>query len=175
MSNWQADYRWSALFDRQVKMAIGPHVIGNATTEDDQDRATDLVLATDRVRIACRIRRWTKQACDKWGDQFTIRTQRASGAKTELAKILDGWGDMLFYGWGCPQSVRLREWHLIDLEVFRSWYLEAVSRGRTVRAANVLNRDGSGGDAFWIEHLPAGGVIASGVGLQLRDDSLVNA
>jgi len=175
MSNWKDDYRWSALFDRQVKMAIGPHVIGNASIEDDQDRATDLVLATDRVRIACRIRRWTKQACDRWGDQFTIRSQRPGGTKTELAKILDGWGDMFFYGWGCAQSVRLREWSLIDLSVFRSWYLEAASRGKNVRATEVSNGDGTRGEAFWIGHLPKGGVIASGVGLQLRHDSLVNA
>jgi len=36
------------------------------------------------------------------------------------------------------------------------------------------NHDGSFGDAFWIHQLPDGGVIASGVGLHLRDDSLVN-
>jgi hypothetical protein len=174
MSHWEEDHAWSALFDRQVKMAIGPHVIGNATVEEDRDRATDLVLATERVRIACRIRRWSKQSCDKWGGQFTIRSHRVSGVRTELAKILDGWGDMFFYGWGCPQSVRLRDWYLIDLEVFRSWYSEAALRGSSVRAAPVKNHDGSSGDAFWIHQLPDGGVIASGVGLQLRDDSLVN-
>lgn len=175
MSHWEEDHAWSALFDRQVKMAIGPHVIGNATVEDDRDRATDLVLATEKVRIACRIRRWSKQSCDKYGEQFTIRSHRNSGAKTELAKILEGWGDMFFYGWGCPQSVRLRDWFLIDLGVFRRWHEDAAERGKSVRAAVVKNQDGSSGDAFWIHHLPDGGLIASGVGLQLRDDALVNA
>lgn len=175
MTGWKKDYDFSAMFDRQVKMAIGPHVIGNATVEDDQERATDLVLSTERVRIACRIRRWSKQACDKWVGQFTIRSHRSSGVTTELAKILDGWGDMMFYGWGCPQSRRLRDWYLIDLDVFRSWYLEADRSGRTVLAGTVPNEDGSVGAAFWIHHLPDGGVIASGVGLQLHDDCLANA
>jgi hypothetical protein len=174
MTGWEKDHSWAAMFDRQVKMAIGPHVIGNATAEEDLERATDLVLVTDRVRIACRIRRWTKQSHDRYGGEFTIRSSRASGVTTELAKIKAGWGDLFFYGWGCPQTRRLREWTLIDLQTFRQWHSQAAEERRCIRAGIIWNNDGSCGEAFRVCDLPEGGVAACGVGLQLMDDSLVN-
>lgn len=175
MSDWNSDYRWASTFDRQVKMAIGPHVIGNATAEDDMEKATDLVLVTDRVRIACRIRRWSVVAHAKYGGQFTVRSGRDSGARTELSKILEGWGDLFFYGWGDPQTKRLREWHLIDLAVFRRHYAESKASGKCIIADEINNRDGTRFVAYWVSHLPGDGVVASGVGLQLHEGALSNA
>jgi hypothetical protein len=175
MKSWEDDHRWSSVFDRQIKMAIGPHVIGNASEEDDKERATDLVLVTDRVRIACRIRRWDKVQFDKYGGQFTIRSGRASGVKTELAKIKQGWGDLFFYGWGDPRTRRLQSWWLIDLDVFRLWHAQSADDGKCIIAGRIRNADGSVGEAYFLHHLPTSGIVASGVGLQLLDDSLVNA
>jgi hypothetical protein len=174
MNSWEKDHRWAAIFDRQIKMAIGPYVIGNATVEDDRERATDLVLVTDRVRIACRIRRWSKDYFDRYGGQFTVRSGRGSGAKTELAKIKEGWGDLFFYGWGDPQTKRLQSWWLLDLGIFRAWHAQAAADGKCIVAGRIRNNDGSIGEAYWIDMLPEGGTVACGVGLQILDDSLVN-
>tara|TARA_S200002703_G_C3730970_1_gene224678 strand:- start:72 stop:599 length:528 start_codon:yes stop_codon:yes gene_type:complete len=175
MRTWKKNLSWASLFDRQVKMAIGPHLISKAALEEDVTRATDFVLSTDRVRIACRMRRWSKVTFERFGDQFTVRSHLASGAKTELAKILDGWGDMMFYGWGDPETLRLREWHLLDLNVFREWFFYSKQNSIPISAGQVRNNDGSTGEAFFIPDLPEGGVIGCGVGLQLRETSLLNA
>lgn len=174
MSSWTGDYKWAAMFDRQVKMAIGPHVIGNASAEDDMEKATDLVLVTDNVRIACRIRRWSMDSHARYGSQFTVRSGRDSGAKTELSKILAGWGDLFFYGWGDPQTKRLREWSLIDLSVFRRYHAESAEKGKCIIADEKDNRDGTQFIAYWLNLLPDGGVVASGVGLQIHEDSVMN-
>jgi hypothetical protein len=175
MSSWTGDYKWAAIFDRQIKMAIGPHVIGNASAEDDMEKATDLVLVTNRVRIACRMRRWDMNAHARYGEQFTIRSARESGTKTELSKILAGWGDLFFYGWGDPRTRRLREWSLIDLSVFRQHHADSAAKGKCIVAGDKDNGDGTRFIAYWIPHLPEGGIVASGMGLQLHDDSVVNA
>lgn len=175
MRTWDQDHKWASRFDRQIKMAIGPYVIGSATVEDDVERATDMILVTDRVRIACRMRRWSKESHDKYGHQFTIRSGRSSGAKTELAKILEGWGDLLFYGWGDGATGRLREWVLIDLDSFRSWHSESLTRGVCIRRGMIFNDDGSSGEAFDYRHMPEGGVVATGHGLQLEDHSIAIA
>ena len=60
--------------------------------KEDAERNTDLiVLKLDAVRIACRVR--NHEYITRYGDEFTIRAERPSGVKTELAKIIDGWGD----------------------------------------------------------------------------------
>lgn len=172
MNRFDRDIAFSRRFDRQIKMAIGPYVIGHATVEQDTKEATDFVLCTEWLRIACRIRRWSPSYYCKFGDQFTLRSSTRNNTRTELEKILDGWGDLEFYGWGDPQTLRLREWSLIDLNVFRQWYAEAVEAGKTITADAFQNDDGTSGVAFWINQLPAGGLIARGHGLQLHDESL---
>lgn len=175
MSDWVSDYQWARPFDRQVKMAIGPYVIGNACAEDDQDRATDMILVTDRVRIACRLRRWSQHVFSRYGEQFTVRSSRESGTRTELAKILEGWGDLFFYGWADPQTRRLREWSLIDLAGFRTFHAESKASGKCIVADAVDNGDGTRFVAYWLTMLPPGCIVASGVGLQLHDESVANA
>lgn len=41
------------------------------------------------------------------------------GASTELAKILQGWGDYLLYGFGKDENLVFQPWTLADLDIFR--------------------------------------------------------
>jgi hypothetical protein len=65
--------------------------------------------------VAVRLRR--DGYAQRFADQFTIRYHRASGAKTELDKIIEGFGDWMFYGH--TDSTGLSAWMLVDLAVLR--------------------------------------------------------
>lgn len=79
--------------------------------------ATDLVVLQARdKRIACRVRRPGYDK--KYKYEFTIRYLRENGAETEYSKIINGFGNWLFYGHS-NQTHSLGDWYLIDLDVFR--------------------------------------------------------
>ena len=118
MTDWKADKRWSDRFLPEIKAILGTHLIGEPPVEEDAERNTDLmVLKMEAVRIGCRIRRHKYLVA--FGNEFTIRAGRPSGAKTELAKIVEGWGDYFFYGFSNAEHHELAAWFLGDLRVFR--------------------------------------------------------
>lgn len=121
MTGWKADKRWSDRFLPEIKQILGLYLIAEPPIEEDQERNTDLmVLKMDTIRVGCRVRK--HEYFQKYPHDFTIRAGRPSGVKTELAKILEGWGQYLFYGFCDPDENRLQAWRLIDLNVFRLWF-----------------------------------------------------
>ena len=121
MKGWVADKVWTDALLPDVKAILGRYLIGAAPVEEDQQRNTDLIVLTmSAVRIACRIRRFPYLA--RYPFEFTVRAGRPSGMKTELAKILEGWGDYLFYGFADANGESLASWVLGDLKVFRLWF-----------------------------------------------------
>lgn len=142
--DWKADKRWSDRFIPEIKSILGVHLIGEPPQEEDAERNTDLmVLKLDAVRIGCRIRK--NQYAARYGDEFTIRAGRPTGIKTELTKIIEGWGDFFFYGFSDEAEARLSTWVLCDLKVFRIWYVRKLA---TMDAGEVPgfgknNTDGS--------------------------------
>jgi hypothetical protein len=48
------------------------------------------------MRVAARVRR--SGYAQRYPHQFTIRSRVASGAETELSRIVNGKGDWMFYG-----------------------------------------------------------------------------
>ena len=120
---WEGRKRWADRFLPEMSRIIGEHLIVEAPLEEDRHRNTDLiVLRLEAVRIACRVRRFGYKA--KCGDEFTIRTGHPSGARTELDKVMDGWGDFMLYGFCDHSETFLQRWTLIDLDVFRRWVTE---------------------------------------------------
>lgn len=83
----------------------------------DLKEGTDLVIPA--LRFACRTRR------NKWYDhdpeyrnQFTIRRERLSGAKTEHAKIMEGKAQYMFYAWENAERNSFVHYMILDLKVF---------------------------------------------------------
>jgi hypothetical protein len=75
-----------------------------------------------RQRIACRVR--THAYFDRHAGEFTIRSSRPSGAKTELEKIIqDKWCHYFLYAFSDSDDATLHAWTLANLEVFREWFL----------------------------------------------------
>ena len=65
-----------------------------------------------------------------------------SGAETELAKIVDGHGDWLFYGHANSDQSGIESWWLIDLRAFRAALIRSKG-GRGLRYGLKTNADGS--------------------------------
>lgn len=143
MLAWQADKRWSDRYMPQIKQILGLYLISESPVEEDRSRNTDLVvLKLDAVRVGCRIRR-AEGYLEDYGDEFTIRTSRPNGTKTELAKIVEGWGDYFFYGFGAANG-SLARWGLGDLRVFRLWLMQHLARNQgRMPGREKRNHDGS--------------------------------
>ena len=125
MSDWKADKRWSDRFLTEIKSILGVHLIGEPPVEEDAERNTDLmVLRMDAVRIGVRVRK--HKFLEQYGDEFTIRSGRPSGTKTELTKIIEGWGDYFFYGICDESETRLESWGLGDMRAFRIEYMRML-------------------------------------------------
>lgn len=117
-AGWEHDKRWSDKFLPEIKSALGRLFIGAAPVEEDQERNTDLiVLKLEAVRVACRIRKHKYLA--GYGRDFTIRAGRPTGTKTELTKIIEGWGQYLFYGFADEDEEGLAAWRVADLSALR--------------------------------------------------------
>jgi hypothetical protein len=160
--NWTADKRWSDTFLPQIKQILGLYLIGEPPIEEDAERNTDLiVLKMEPVRIACRVRKY--YALNHWPDEFTIRECRPSGTKTELAKIIEGWGDYIFYGFSNELEDDLAAWTLGDLKVFRLWYVRtlALMNSKMLPGEKQKNHDNSSTfRSFVIDDLPKSFVVS---------------
>lgn len=123
MSHWIIGKNWSDQFLPQIKGILGLHLIGEPPEKEDQEHNTDLmVLNMAAVRIGCRVRRTSYM--ESYRREFTIRSSWPSGAKTELAKIVEGWGDYFFYGFGDDNA--LAAYTLLDLKGFRLVYHDMI-------------------------------------------------
>lgn len=158
--DYASDRAWADQFDDQVKAIIRMLVVQPATVERDRRQATDLMVyrITNGPRkgqpvgdIAVRLRDetfWIKEVRPhrepvSWGLQFTIRSDRDSGAETELSKIKHGFGDWFIYGH--VEQRLVRHWMTLDLEIFRQHEDGVAFRpidnpdGTHGRAYNVLS------------------------------------
>jgi len=153
MTTWKENKRWSDRFLPEIKRILGERFIGEPPYEEDAEHNTDLiVLKLEPLRFGCRVRR--NQYVDRYGDEFTIRAGRPSGAKTELTKIIEGWGDYLFYGFSDSEEKTLAQWAIIDLKVFRAWHSRQLYIGEHPGIGNA-NVDGSSSFiAFKLSEMP---------------------
>jgi hypothetical protein len=151
------DFDYGRQFLSEIRPICGQYLIAEAPFEEDAKRGTDLiVLKLSAVRIAVRIRRPDYLA--RYPDDFTLRCERSSGAETELGKIIAGWGDYMFYGFGSADGL-LAAWLLGDLHVFRRWWARELWQGRKP-GRKVPNGDGTFFRAFDVAALPDEFVVA---------------
>lgn len=153
MTNFSTQYAWQEQFLPQVKQIIAPHMVRVSTVDEDQKRNTDMMMIrVDGCRVAVRVRQFKYVGI--YGDQFTIRSKLPSGAKTEFAKIIEGWGDLVFYGFASEDETSLVSWIVGDLRVFRSWVNRSLWDASRVRPKQITNRDGSKFMAFGVDDMP---------------------
>jgi hypothetical protein len=141
--SWRDDFERSDRYIPAIKRIISPRVgssaVDVASFDIDSKEVTDLIVRDTGLRIALRVRNKDKYF-RSFRYEFTIRSGRPRGTKTELAKILEGYGDWLFYGWG-ESDYSVSDWCLVDLHVFRSVF-------RCEETREALNRAGGYGAGF---------------------------
>jgi hypothetical protein len=143
MSAYDSDRAFSDRYIPAIRRIVGPLLLTPAPFDLDTREATDLLVFTARdMRIAARIRRANKYM-DRYGYEFTLRAKRDSGATTELSKVVDGWGDWLFYGFGDPSSGEVLNWWLVDLHAFRAALIRHTANGSILRYGSKDNGDGT--------------------------------
>lgn len=165
MNGWENDKRWSDKFLWQIKGHIGQALICAAPEIDDQEKNTDLIVfKLDAIRIACRVRRHQYQ---RHLGEFTLRAGRPSGNKTELIKVIEGWGNYIFYGYANQEETEVEKWLIGDLSRFRLWYTRELVRSTAERGEGrlpgVKHKNGDESSWFYVYNSAAipGFVIAS--------------
>jgi hypothetical protein len=137
------DKAWSDQWVPAAKTLIGPYLLRNSTFEEDVHYAADLaMLKTKCGYVAMRVRRYGYNV--SFANQFTIRLVRDSGAKTEMRKILEGWGDWFFYAH--EYYGRLWPWYLIDLQALRCQLAIDGFAALTGKAPHICFQKKSNGD-----------------------------
>lgn len=156
--NYHEDRLWSDQFIPEIRQLVGPHLLMPSPFEVDTKQAADLIVLRARdMTIACRIRR--QGYVEKYRYDFTIRSERDSGADTELRKIVDGWGDWMFYGHDDGENPgRIRPWYLIDLHV---WRAEMIRNRRRYKLRQIPNGDGTHFVPFDVRKFPPELLIAA--------------
>lgn len=160
--SYQEDRCWSDQFIPDIQRKVGPHLLVAAPFEIDAHQATDLIVLRARdMMVAARIRR--PGYADRYLYEFTIRSRRESGVKTELAKLLAGFGDWLFYGHAARDTATVEYWMLIDLAVWRETLLRRgyAPSGWRGLAVGKSNGDGTHFFAFDVRRFPEHILIAS--------------
>jgi hypothetical protein len=157
MSSYEEDREWSDLWIEKIKATVGPLLLAPTTFDKDVEQAADLIVLKARdMRIGARVRR--QGYAKDYPDEFTVRSHRESGAKTELRKILEGWGDWLFYAHQYYEDIW--PWYVINLDSFRcalavqGWAYFKHNRVPTIRCGQRENGDGTSFCWFKISSFP---------------------
>ena len=134
---------WSDRFIPEIRQIVGPHLLEVAPLEVDTQEATDLIVFKARdLRVAARVRKHGLQGDFLW--QFTMRSKVRSGSKTELEKIIDGWGDLMLYAHAAKDENSIERWFLIDLAAWRAQrIMDSLHDDRRIVRGDKENGDGT--------------------------------
>ena len=172
-TGWRGLKEWSDQYMPAVKIVLEAHrllfttraIITEASRQEDMAHNTDLVVVVvGASKIACRIR--SENFMRYYPDEFTIRSEVVSGAKTELEKVLEGWGDYYLYGFGNEKTKGLLLWHICRYDIFRAWHkreLAELPEGCLPGIEGCAhNYEGNRFRRYQWTDLPDGFVIATG-------------
>lgn len=141
-NRYRVNRNWSDRFLPQIKQLVGGYLLETAADPFDHFQATDLMMLDARdMRVAARVRR--PGYAQRYPHQFTIRSAVASGAQTELSKIVNGNGDWMFYGHSNAAQTGIDAWWLIDLKAFRAALIRHRMNAPCLVMGDQINADGT--------------------------------
>lgn len=119
-NNYASQRRWSDRYLPAVIETLGCANVNVSPFEVDVEQATDLIIEGDsefgkNVHVAVRLRK--SKFATRYPYEFTVRYQYTDGYKTEHEKIMEGYADIMFYGF-VDQNCIFR-WIILDLDVYR--------------------------------------------------------
>jgi hypothetical protein len=153
MSHWADDFAWQARYVPIIRRIVGPLLLEEAPAKIDKCEATDLLVLHARdMRIACRVRK--PGYADRYGHEFTIRSKRDTGAVTELKKLVNGFGDWMFYGHAAEEILGIERWMIVDLHAWRAHHIRSPELMRMI-AKKQHNGDGTHFVAYDVRDFPS--------------------
>jgi hypothetical protein len=155
VASYTNDRAFSDRYLYELRTIIGPYLLAPSSLEQDTKEAADLVVLRGRdMTVACRLRR--PGYAEKYPRQFTMRSQRDNGTKTELAKVTEGWGDWFFYGHVAADLKSIAPWWLIDLSAWRAHLIRDGARTvKCLQHGDRANGDGTHFHWFKIDSFPS--------------------
>ncbi len=149
MNDYNAQRAWSDKFIPAIQQIVGPLLLTPAPFELDTKQATDLIVLNARdMRIAARVR---KPGYTRYGQEFTVRSKSQYGGTTELEKMVNGFGDWMFYGHSNSEETGFSLWSVINLN---HWRASLIRDKSSIKMKKQQNRDGSQFCAFDIRSFP---------------------
>lgn len=160
--SYQIDRKWSDKFIPEIRRIVGPHLLQESSFETDATQAADLVVLKARdMTIAARVRRHGYS--ERYPFEFTVRSKRDTGSKTELAKLMEGWGDWMFYAHSNKPETGFDRWMIIDLSAWREHLIKTgySNNGWQHLSKKQSNSDGTYFVAFDVRYFPKKILISS--------------
>jgi hypothetical protein len=159
MPDYLTDRQWSDRYIPELTHIAAPLLITPAPDVEDMLHNTDLiVLGANGLQVACRVRR--HQYLKDYPYDITIRSGRASGAETELTKIIRGFGQYLVYAFATEDGSQLCAWRIIDLGEFRLWFQRRAIELKGMPGKEQRNGDGASMfRVFDVREMPANVVV----------------
>lgn len=116
-TSFEISKRWNPI----IRSIIGPYLLRDSTEFEDCNESTDsIVLKSDGIRVACRVRE--PGYVERYGWEITFTCRRETGSKCEWDKmILGDWSDWFFYGHGTQTRSGIYPWFLLDLKLARPY------------------------------------------------------
>lgn len=101
-------------------LGLNPNIWSVVVTSFDQDtqEAADLILTDGKEEFMIALRLRNASYMDRFCFEFTIRREYAKGYKTEYIKIMEGFADMMFYGF--RDGNKVVRWVLLLMDEFRN-------------------------------------------------------
>jgi hypothetical protein len=155
---YEADRAFADAAESAVIRRLAELMIRTATAPEERRRATDLVAGWNLEHagrnIAVHLRRYAARDGQpyfpRYPNDINLRSYRASGARTEWAKIIDGGlADLLFYAFETgPDTGEPGPHRLIDLHAVRRIWGGLTPLQRGMAAHQMLNKDGTTGFTY---------------------------
>jgi len=121
--NYNHNRHWSDKFLPQViqVLSCGKANVSITPFSIDVKEAADLIIEADLeyqkdLYAAVRLRK--SSYTSRYPFEFTVRYQYTAGYKTEYEKIMEGFADIMFYGFVIGNSIA--RWIILDMDVFRA-------------------------------------------------------
>lgn len=123
--NYEQQREWSDSYIPQVSriiigaLGLDPQVwyIVVTTPEQDMTEAADLILTDGKEEFMIALRLRNASYMEQFCFEFTIRREYTQGYKTEYVKIMEGFADMMFYGF--RDGNRVVRWLFLSIDEFR--------------------------------------------------------
>jgi hypothetical protein len=146
--SYKSNRTFSDKFERQMKRILGDLFFMNDFYMDTKENTDLMLLSAANLNFACRIRKF--QYFKRYPNDITIRCKSFHNQETEIHKIINGYGDYMFYGFCNLEETKIIDYKIIDLKKLRAEFIRSPTRRKELMNPKK-NTDGT---EFVTLHVP---------------------